>query len=387
MNGSFDCGSQCLGLSLHSSAPIAAAGLVTGAVQVWKYSDVGTEALPGSKKRARAHDSLDCVLVKEDAITFEKSCRETKFVRSGSSIAAGSKTKEIKVLDTESLKCISSFKNAHGSAVNCIEEIEEDVLVSGDDDGEVCIWDLRMSKEASREKDLEDYISDFSFDKDRTALLVAGGDSTLGVYNLKKGLRNLDPSERSLPQDADLLSLCPIRSGKKVVAGTQDGLLLFWTWGEWLNPSDRFPGHPESIESILKLDESTIITGSSDGIMRVIGIFPHKLLGVLGDHMDFPIEKMEWGVNHSVIASISHDNLVRFWDASVLKDEPSSDDEDDSNKDEEEGKQEEERDVDEGEKSKTSKKPDCLKGKALKKESKKKAKKIVDKSSEFYSDM
>ena len=38
--------------------------------------------------------------------------------------------------------------------------------------------------------------------------------------------------------------------------------------------SDRFPGHPSSIDCMLKVDEETVLTGSSDGFIRVVSFFP-----------------------------------------------------------------------------------------------------------------
>lgn len=35
-----------------------------------------------------------------------------------------------------------------------------------------------------------------------------------------------------------------------------------------------------------------MVTGSSDGIVRVVSIQPNRVLGVLGDHDDFPVEGM-----------------------------------------------------------------------------------------------
>ena len=35
-----------------------------------------------------------------------------------------------------------------------------------------------------------------------------------------------------------------------------------------------------------------MVTGSSDGLVRVVSIQPNKVLGVLGDHDDFPVEGM-----------------------------------------------------------------------------------------------
>jgi hypothetical protein len=52
------------------------------------------------------------------------------------------------------------------------------------------------------------------------------------------------------------------------VVGTQDGILTLWSWGDWGDYNDRIIGHPNSIDAICKLDEDTICTGSSDGIIR-----------------------------------------------------------------------------------------------------------------------
>ena len=99
-----------------------------------------------------------------------------------------------------------------------------------------------------------------------------------------------------------MLCLSVIKHGKKVVCGQQDGVLGVFSWGDWgdirclhvfvcaslfflcvnkyflnsvyrcLKPfpktSDRFPGHPNSVDSIIKVDEDTILTGSLDGIVR-----------------------------------------------------------------------------------------------------------------------
>ena len=87
-----------------------------------------------------------------------------------------------------------------------------------------------------------------------------------------------------------------------MVVGTQEGVLDIWSWGKWDDFSDRIVGivmngmkrsHPQSVDCILKLDESTVITGSCDGVIRVVGVQPNKLIGVLGNHQGFPVEKMK----------------------------------------------------------------------------------------------
>ncbi len=54
----------------------------------------------------------------------------------------------------------------------------------------------------------------------------------------------------------------------------------------------RFPGHPESVDALIVWDDSTLLTGSSDGMIRVVNILPNKLLGVVGAHEDMPIESL-----------------------------------------------------------------------------------------------
>ena len=85
-------------------------------------------------------------------------------------------------------------------------------------------------------------------------------------------------------------------------------------WGEFGDTSDVFDGHPNSVDTLLKIDENTLITGSSDGLIRVINITPHRLVGILGEHdEDMPIERMSLSYDNNWIASCSHDETVRFW--------------------------------------------------------------------------
>ena len=50
--------------------------------------------------------------------------------------------------------------------------------------------------------------------------------------------------------------------------GGGDGTLSIFSWGRWGDLSDRFPGHPMSVDSMVKLSENVVCTGSIDGIIR-----------------------------------------------------------------------------------------------------------------------
>ncbi|KAJ0411197.1 hypothetical protein ATCC90586_008913 [Pythium insidiosum] len=157
-------------------------------------------------------------------------------------------------------------------------------------------------------------------------------DGRLSAYDLRKNVL----AGKSDELDDELLSVSVIKNGRKVVCGSQDGVLVIFSWGTWGDMSDRFPGHPESVESILKIDEDTVLTGSSDGIVRVVQVHPNKLLGLIGDHEDFPIEILKLSHDQRLIGSVSHTNKVHFWDVGYLFNDDGEDgDENEGENDEE----------------------------------------------------
>jgi len=155
----------------------------------------------------------------------------------------------------------------------------------------------------------------------------------MSVFDLRKiGGKNDKKANksRSDDQEDELLSCVIMKGSNKVVCGTQGGALAIWSWGKWLDQNDRFMGHPESVDALLKLDEDTLITGSSDGLVRVVEIQPNKLLGVLGNHDGFPVEDLQFSRDKRVIGSLSHDETVRMWDVGDLLEGDEGDDDEEA---------------------------------------------------------
>ena len=86
---------------------------------------------------------------------------------------------------------------------------------------------------------------------------------------------------RSIGIDDELLSVSVVNNGKVAVAGTQSGVLMLYEMGSDA-PPEPFRGHPESVDAMLSVDDSMIVTGSSDGLIRVVQIRPNSLLGLVG---------------------------------------------------------------------------------------------------------
>lgn len=297
------CDSQVFDIDFHPQADIVAVGCIDGIVKVYKYSEeTNTQIL--------------------ELNYHQEAVRALMFAPDGQTLYTASADKSIRAFDTLG-KVTWAEMRAHDHPVNRLHELSGNVFVSGDDHGCIKIWDTRQHRCLSEFKEHTDYISGFATDLAQDHLLATGGDGRLSAYDLRKNTL----VGKSDELDDELLSIAVIKNGRKVVCGSQDGVLVIFSWGTWGDMSDRFPGHPDSVEALLKVDEDTILTGSSDGIIRVVQMHPNKLLGLIGDHEDLPVENLKFSRDKKIVGSVSHTNKVHFWDVGFLFEEDEEGDE------------------------------------------------------------
>ncbi|CAO3625149.1 unnamed protein product [Mucor fragilis] len=283
-------------LDLHPSNDIVATGMINGRIQCHRYGLGGHEHL----WTARA---------------FKKSCRGVSFTPDGSGIYGISRDRSIQLLDTETGQAIKVRETTHESPINSLLVIDENMMASGDDQGVIKIWDSRKETPAQTYTEHEDFIADMTFNKSHRTLVAVGGDGYLSTWDIRKP----NVAAMSDQMEDELLSVALVKNGKKAVVGTQDGVLTLWSWGDWGDYNDRIMGHPNSIDAICKLDEDTICTGSSDGIIRLVSILPNQFHGVLGDHgEDMPIENLVLSHDKKYLVSSGHDDKLQFWDVAHL---------------------------------------------------------------------
>ncbi|KAG5123831.1 hypothetical protein JHK82_030568 [Glycine max] len=148
-------------------------------------------------------------------------------------LLTGSSDCSILATDVETGSTIARVDNAHESAVNRLINLTESTVVSGDNDG--CI------KAQAR--------SEFSED--------------------------------------ELLSVVLMKNGRKVVCGSQTGIILLYSWGCFKDCSDQFTDlSSNSIDAMLKLNEDRIITGSENRIINLVGILPNRVIQPIAEHSD-----------------------------------------------------------------------------------------------------
>ena len=117
-----------------------------------------------------------------------------------------------------------------------------------------------------------------------------------------------------------------------MLCGTQDGMLCLFLRMWWSDISDWYPGHLQSINVLLKVCKDLVLMGSLDGLICVVQILMNMILGVLGSYDGFPVEDMKLSKNgRKMMGSISHDEYMWLWDASLLNDDDDEVDDDDGN--------------------------------------------------------
>jgi WD40 repeat protein len=161
-----------------------------------------------------------------------------------------------------------------------------------------------------------DYISDLYYNAHTHALVATCGDGTLAVYDLRKG-KLWERSDDT--EDDEMLSCTMAKNDSKVVVGSQGGVLNLYSWGHFEDCSDRYPGHPDSIDCIVPFDESRIFTGCGDGVVRVVSILPNRVDGVLGAvGKDESVQSLALSSDKGVLAACDASEYLYLWSTSQV---------------------------------------------------------------------
>ncbi|XP_018578500.1 WD repeat-containing protein 55 homolog [Anoplophora glabripennis] len=246
-----------------------------------------------------------------------KACRDIEFSCDGNTLFSTSKDKSVMISDVNSGKLERFYENCHEVPVYCLTIIDENMFSTGDDDGVVKIWDVRERDEKPiyKTKKNEDYISDMITDESKKYLLCSSGDGSLTTINLQNRKVHMQSEE----YEEELTCLGLFRSGTKLISGSSKGKLFVYNWEEFGLHSDAFPGPKTAINSLIPITENIVVTACEDGNLRATHLFPHRHLGIVGQH-DFSIECVDICSTGQFIASSSHNNDIKFWNIEYFED-------------------------------------------------------------------
>lgn len=286
------------------AANVLALGQITGEVRLYTYSEKSTK----------------------EALKFDyhgESCRQVVFSPDGNLLYTSSADGSIGVISNGKLE--GRLAGAHACPVNSLLHVENNaVIASGDDDGTVKLWDLRQAAGPAMGcvmtiDEHEDTVMDMALNPEGNMLLTASNDGHMGVFDLRKGGQLYAMSDNF---EEDLTAIVVCKYGRKVLVSTSEGTVNVFSWDWFGDCNDRIVGHPNSIDTMIKFDEDTVITGSEDGLIRAVSVLPNKIIALLGDPTDqdevFHIQKVALSHDKCLLASISLDDIVKIVDVSHL---------------------------------------------------------------------
>lgn len=219
--------------------------------------------------------------------------------------------KSVKIYDLNIGKFVRKFENKDKTRLYSLKPINENVFFTGDDVGSLKMFDLRTGDEPlMNEKQNEDYLSDLDIDSSNRILLTTSGDGHLSAFNVKSRKFVL----QSEPFDSGFQSVRYLGHRNKVVVGAEDGALNIFNVGEWGNISDRIPLSKKrsfgecSIDGLEVISERLIIASGSDGGLRLVRMFPNKILCCTDDH-DGAIECIHYNAKTELVLSAETDQV------------------------------------------------------------------------------
>ncbi|KAJ7757005.1 WD40-repeat-containing domain protein [Mycena metata] len=288
-------GAQIFDLVFHPSHSTVYTALLTGHVKAFAY-DAATHQDSFSVRPSK------------------RSCRALTINEDGSRLYAAGKGKSIHTIDTVTGEIVETRAAAHDDPINRLKHLTPWLFATGDDNGVIKLWDPRQQESVRTHRQHFDYITDFLWLPDKHHLLATSGDGTLSVMDVRA--KKTAPFAQSEDQEDELLAATTIKGGAKVVVGTQLGILsIFNRSSGYGDCVDRVPGHPSSIDALCALPpaflesttsfpgmENTVLTGSADGLVRAVQVLPTRLIGVVADHGDLPVERIAVGGGAGVLA-------------------------------------------------------------------------------------
>lgn len=119
--------------------------------------------------------------------------------------------------------------------------------------------------------------------------------------------------------DEELTCLGVFKEETKLLTASSKGKMFLFNWNEFGLHSDEYPALKIAINSLIPITENIVVTACEDGNLRATHLFPHKHLGIVGQH-PMSVEHVDICKDGKLIASCGHNDDIKFWNISYFED-------------------------------------------------------------------
>ncbi|KAH7647557.1 WD repeat [Cryptosporidium xiaoi] len=208
----------------------------------------------------------------------------------GSQFLTCSADKTVRLWDSETFDGISKFKG-HSKIVNSCK-CTNTIAVSGSDDGNVCIWDLRLqpSKACIYKYENKYPITAVSMDGEFNRIFAGGIDNNIYWIDMRR-VSNIVTKLASLGDTITGLDVCPFNSS--LASNSMDNQIIIWDIKPHFDTEDRklntLLGATHSFEQNLHRvrwshNGELVAAASSDKIVYIWSVRHKKLINKLPGH-------------------------------------------------------------------------------------------------------
>jgi WD repeat-containing protein 55 len=149
-------------------------------------------------------------------------------------------------------KVVHLIKKAHPSPISRVHFANDTLLISGDDDGMVKVWDLRSSECIFDAHDQSEAITGLLFDEEHTNIIASALDGTIAIHDIRQGFDS--PHKlyaKSDSVDEELHGLESMKHGKFLICASSEQSVLIYRRDNIQTYIDRIVEQPGSVESIV----------------------------------------------------------------------------------------------------------------------------------------
>ncbi len=211
----------------------------------------------------------------------------------------------------------SVFIESFGNVLSIAFSPDGKLLAIGDTNSEICLWEVKNTKQMLSLKGHESWVWSVSFSPvsgaspEETGQILASGsqDSTIKLWDVRTGqclktLQGAGYAVRSVEFSPD---------GKTLASGHADANVRLWDVrsGECLK---TLQGHTQGVWSVgFSSDGRTLASGSLDRTARLWDVHTGQCLQILNGHTSW-VWSVSFSPDSKTIASGSDDQTVKLWD-------------------------------------------------------------------------
>ncbi|XP_077413905.1 p21-activated protein kinase-interacting protein 1-like isoform X2 [Vanacampus margaritifer] len=267
----------------------------------WEYHNDDEE-----DRRARAVEVLEEWTAKPDFTHHAHMASVSAVAASNRFMVTGSKDETMLLYDMDK-KVEHGALLHHDGSITCLEFYGETHLLSGGEDGLLCVWSTKKWECLKSIKAHKGHVTSLSVHPSGKLALTVGTDKTLRTWNLINGRSAFI---KNIKQNAHIVRWSP--DGDKYVVVIHDKLDLYDLQTASLTSTLN---NPKRISAINFLNNSILAVAGDDEIVRLCDVAKEKWVCEFKAHETRvkAVESFKMADDDCVLVTASNDGFIKMW--------------------------------------------------------------------------